>query len=100
MNISESQRACRFQEYVKTISCVLNPADNGGEAIVLEVDVFDNGDKTNNIYTNMTLHSHCYGTSEASLSLYNVSVAHLGQACKLISEKISALENTDAGEET
>lgn len=49
------------KKYVKTVSIVLNPQDNDGESVTLEVDFFHNGDPKNSIFTNIHITSGCYG---------------------------------------
>ena len=59
-----------------TVSTVLNPESNGGEAVVLSVEIFDNGDAAaglpNGIFTigSMTLNSYC---NSSSMSLGSIS---------------------------
>ena len=40
-----------------------NPKDNSGEGLTLETEIFDNGDKENNIYLNQTLNLQSYCNS-------------------------------------
>lgn len=77
------------KEYVKTVSVVINPEDNGGESVTLSVDVYDNGDKTENIYTNTTLEAQCYGVSSSSITLWGVGFEALAEAVDKIRERLA-----------
>lgn len=51
-------------DYVKTISTVLNPQDNGGEAITISTHIFDNGNgglRENHIYMMTKISLQSYG---------------------------------------
>jgi len=57
-------------DYVESFSVCLNEQDNGGEAVTLIVDVFDNKDgPPDNIYHNIRLQTQCYGTSRTEITL-------------------------------
>jgi hypothetical protein len=61
-----------MNKVLKTLTYTLNPAENGGESLILKTEFFDNGDHAkglpNGIYTNQTLTLQSYGNS-ASLHL-------------------------------
>lgn len=66
--------------YVKTLSAVLNPEENGGESITLEVDYFKNED--GDVYTNIHIENTCYGTHSSKTSYYNLGLERLEAAFK------------------
>lgn len=76
------------KEYLKTVSCCLNPKDPGGEQVYLEVDIYDNGDDKDNIFTNAHLRVQSYGTHTAQISLYGPGFYSLKEACDLIGHHI------------
>lgn len=69
----------------------LNPEDNGGEAVDIVVEIFDNGDyDANSIYTLGTVTLQSYGNS-ASMSLPNITPEFLREfAAKLEAEMAKA----------
>lgn len=75
--------------YVKTLTAVINPDDNGGEQVTLSVDVYDNGDEKDNIYTNTRLEVMCYGVSSASITLWGVGFESLAEAVDKIRERLA-----------
>lgn len=79
-------------DFVKTIAVVVNPEDNGGESVTLSVDVYDNGDKTDNIYTNTRLEAMCYGVSSSSITLWGVGFEALAEAVDKIKARLSMLK--------
>lgn len=69
-------------EYVKTFVAWLNPKDNGGESVCLEVDVFKNGD--GQLWTNFRIESQCYGVNSTQMNFYSVPFNNLAEACNEI----------------
>lgn len=58
-----------MSDLINTFMTVLNPADNGGESVIVTTKVFDNGDyNRNSRYTETTIELHSYGRS-ASLNI-------------------------------
>jgi hypothetical protein len=51
---------------VEEFTVVANPGDNGGEQISVTVEVFDNSDYEDNMYTSQTISLQSYG-SEAKI---------------------------------
>lgn len=84
------------KEYIKTVHACLNPQDNGGETVSLEVDYFDNGDVkrpgVTTIYTNIHLTSHCYGVHSTKQSLWGISLDQLHEAVSYMLEVEKRLE--------
>lgn len=78
--ISEFIKPNMGEGYINTVSLTLNPEDNGGEAVILEVDQFRNDDGL--IFTNTHISNHCYGVSTARLSFYSVGFDRLADACR------------------
>lgn len=71
--------------YQHTLVCCLNPDDNGGESVILAVDVFDNGDPPpNNISNNISIETVCYGTHSTSLGLSNINLGQLAEAIQAL----------------
>lgn len=93
--IKEEFNNGKDDEYVKTVSILVNPEDNGGESIILAVDVFDNGDGLpQGLYTNVHLETSCYGASSSKISLYGVGFYGLLDAMKAVEKRIGEmLEN-------
>lgn len=58
-------------EKVGRVDMVLNPGDNGGESVVLAVDLYDNGDKAaglpGGIFTIGTITLNSYGNSASMI---------------------------------
>lgn len=52
---------------------LFNPKDNGGESLTLKTEVFDNGDKFDNLYFNQTLCLQSYCNS----AQFNLGTAKL-----------------------
>ncbi len=55
-----------MSEKVDEFTVVANPNDNGGEQLSVTVEVFDNGDYEDNVYTSKTISLQSYG-SEAKI---------------------------------
>lgn len=64
-------------EYFRTVALCINPNDSGGESINLELDLYDNGDEENNIFTNLHIVAHCYGTHSTRMTLWTGGVHNL-----------------------
>jgi hypothetical protein len=79
------------KDYVKSFVEHLNPNDNGGEAVILSVDVYDNGDDEDSVYTNITLEINCYGTSSSTIQLNTVRLEDLAASCNSIMDSIKTL---------
>lgn len=77
--------------YVKSLEVSVN-GETGGESIFLKVDVFNNGDKTNFLFTNATLTLNCYGQGSSSISICAAGFKGLNRACKAIEESMKVLE--------
>ena len=89
MKVIEYVKRGQSGEYVKTLTVVLNPQDNGGESVSLTVDVFDNGDgPPDNIFTNVVISANCYGASSSAITLWSVGLAELANACNVLNAKI------------
>lgn len=79
------------------VSTVLNPESNGGEAIVLSVEIFDNGDAAaglqDGIFTigSMTLNSYC---NTSSMSLGSISPEILREFADKLEAKLVEVEET------
>lgn len=65
--VQKFKKDIKDEHYVESYSICVNPEDNGGEAVIVQVDVFDNGDDERNIYNNLRIQTHCYGTSQAEI---------------------------------
>lgn len=65
------------REYVKTISLCINPNDSGGESVNLELDLYDNGDDENSIFTNLHIVANCYGTHSTRMTLWTGGLHNL-----------------------
>ena len=52
------------KNYKHTLNIWCNSADNGGEALTIELDVFKTGEK---VYTNTKISAHCYGTHTSTM---------------------------------
>lgn len=74
-------------DFIKGYLVTLNPNDNGGEAISLGVDIYNNGDADQNHLFNLTLIASCYGTSLSKITMWGVSLDDLEDAIKSIKEK-------------
>lgn len=79
------------KEYIKTVSIVLNPQDNGGESVILEVDFFHNGDPKNSIYTIVHIKSECYGIhsvrhsfGSVNLDSFQKAFTHMQEVAKIL----------------
>lgn len=62
------------------------PKENGGESLLLETEMFDNGDDEDNIYWNQHLTLHSYGNS-ACFNLCGITLTP-----KLLRELANQLE--------
>lgn len=76
--------------YIKTLNFRINPHSNGGEAIILNVDLFDNGDGV--VFTNTSLTLHCYGTFTVKLDI-SEGFEELTNAFLSVKEEITNYEN-------
>lgn len=74
MDYRETKKPNMDRDYVKTVSVCLNPQDNGGESVTLEVDFFHNGDAQNAVYTNVHINTGCYGVHGSKTSFYGVAL--------------------------
>lgn len=88
------------KEYVKTVSICLNPQDNGGESVVLEVDFFHNGDSENAIFTNIHITSGCYGVHSTRQSFWGVGVEAFQKAFTHMEEVATILEKAGSTKST
>jgi hypothetical protein len=86
MELSSLKKQIKDKDYIKTFTCTLNPQDNGGEAIILEVDVYKNGD--GEMYTDTHIKTQCYGTFQNTLSFFSVCHTSLLKALQLIEDGI------------
>lgn len=80
------------RDYVKSVAVVLNPQDNGGEAAILEVDFYHNGDENNPVYTNIHIENECYGVHSNKQSYWAVGVEAFEVAFKHMAEVASLVE--------
>lgn len=53
--------------YRETNSIYLNPQDNGGEAVSIDIHVHDNGDSTNQWWFETEINTQCYGSHSTSV---------------------------------
>lgn len=67
--------------YSRTLSCVVNPDDNGGEAVTLSIDVYDNGIRK---FANTFIETQCYGVHSARIGLFGVEFEQLTKAHELL----------------
>lgn len=78
-------------DYTHSVICHLNPHNNGGEAVSLTVDFFDNGDghtlHSDGIFSKLSLTTTCYGISESTISLGQIGLEEFEKAIKLIKEE-------------
>lgn len=74
------------KSYWKSYSTILNPEDNGGEAITLRVDVYRNGD--GEVYTNAILEANSYGASHVAFGIYGPGFASLREAVEQIGREL------------
>jgi hypothetical protein len=79
------------KEYVKSVIVCLNPQDNGGESVILEVDFFHNGDPQNSIYTNIHI-TTCYGVHSTRQSFWSVGLEAFQKAFTHMEEVAYLLE--------
>jgi hypothetical protein len=86
MELSSLKKQIKDKDYIKTFTCTLNPQDNGGEAIILEVDVYKNDDGER--YTDTHIKTQCYGTFQNTLSFFSVCHTSLLKALQLIEDGI------------
>jgi len=82
MEVSQYKSKNEDRDYQHTLSSCLNPQDNGGEAILLQVDVFNNGEGD---YSYTKLNTHCYGTSQVEVFL-GVGIDELKEAVDALYE--------------
>ena len=88
MKLIESKQPGKNQGYIKTMSVVVNPQDNGGESITLSVDVYDNGDGIpEGMFTEVMLETNCYGTSSTRVSLWS-GIESLAEAVNLLKNNL------------
>jgi hypothetical protein len=81
------------KEYQYTLTTRISDiSDPSGEEVKLEVDVYDNGDKTNNIFTNAHITAQSYGTSSIRLTLWGPGFGGLLEACKKIEKELYSKE--------
>ena len=73
------------REYIESVYCNLNPEDNGGETISLQVDFFDNGDEKDNIFCSYTFSLNSY--SNMANIHFNCNLKNLQQAIFDIGER-------------
>ena len=86
-------------DYIKSFKYLLNPQDNGGEAIFLVVDLYNNGDDgPEGYWTATSLETNCYGVSGTTIRTF-IPIEQLKEAVdkiyeeKLRSEIPQGLEN-------
>lgn len=63
-------------EKVDEFTIVANPDDNGGEAFSITVEVYDNGDDEDNVWTLQTISLQSYG-NEAKIATSVITPAFL-----------------------
>ena len=80
------------RDYVKTVSAVLNPQDNGGESVTLDVDFYHNGDQENAVWTNIHLSHQCYGIHSNKQSYWAVGVNAFEEAFRHMAEVATLVE--------
>jgi hypothetical protein len=77
------------QNYVKSHSFLLNPQDNGGESIILQVDYYLNNDGY--AWNNIRFELNCYGIHSAKIELGTIRPELLESIFKHINETNSIL---------
>lgn len=82
------------KDYVESLSVVVNPQDNGGQAVTVEVDVFDNGDEKDAIYTCTSLKVQCYETHTTVLSFWSVGLSDLSSAFDMLKDRVKWREDS------
>jgi len=92
LKFSERKDQNKDHDYVKTVSAVLNPNDNGGEAVTLDVDFYHNGDDENAVYANVHIKSQCYGSHLNTQSYFGIDLKSFEEAFKHMSEVSKTIE--------
>ena len=91
------------RNYVKTVSVVLNPQDNGGEFITLDVDFYHNGDhhgigllggttRENAVWTNIHLSHQSCGVHSNKQSYWGVGLKVFEEAFRHMEEVATLVE--------
>ena len=78
------------RDYVKTLTITLNPQDNSGESVELEIIFYKNSD--GHVYTNFSLISNCYGTSSTKVNYYNLKISDFESAFKEAKDVAASIE--------
>lgn len=79
-------------EKLKTVVCELNPEANGGESVLLSVDIFDNGDGApKGIYTILEVSLQSYSNG-MTLTLADVTLEALRDACNEAIAEVAAVK--------
>lgn len=94
LNFAERKDPNKDRDYVKTVSVVLNPKDNGGESVILDVDFYHNGDDTNAVYTNIHIVNQCYGVHSNKQSYWGVGVEVFEEAFRHMAEVATLVEKS------
>ena len=84
--MQEYTKSITNPDYVKTIAVTLNPDDNGGESVILSVDLYNREDS---LYTTFSLKTYCYGISSAEITCqgFELLVKAVEQLKKELGEK-------------
>ena len=89
MKVHKFQKKDVGKDYQYSLSVCLNDHDNGGEAVTLKIDVYDNGDDENSIYYNTFLKTQCYGTSSTEIALWSVSLENIKEGIDTLINQIN-----------
>lgn len=79
-------------DYIQSFSICLNPEENCGEAIILNMALYTNGDEgPDGYWTDISLEANCYGNHCLEFFMGNLAIESLKEAVdKLYIEKIRA----------
>lgn len=94
LKFSERIDTNKGRGYIKTVSVVLNPKDNGGESIMLDVDFYHNGDDANAVYTSTHIVNQCYGIHSNRQSYFGVGVEVFEEAFRHMAEVATLVEKS------
>jgi hypothetical protein len=91
MKYREYVKPGKEKEYIKTVSVALD-GNGGGEAVILEVDFFHNGDKENAVFTNISISNHCYGSHVSKISYFSLGIESFLEAFQHMAEIAKTIE--------
>lgn len=82
-------------EKVDEFTIIANPDDNGGEAFSITVEVYDNGDDEDNVWTLQTISLQSYG-NEAKIATSVITPAFLRKVADQMEYEIKKHERKKA----